>query len=102
MNITQQIVTISIHLTQNRGTRLSIKNLNGFVEIFNDGELEVMYSIPFSGAEVYPGQKPYMVDIWHNRKKVFSIYYSNFGELNSSEKSPRGDWIDKLIALKLD
>ena len=99
MNITQQIITISIHLAQNKGARMDVANLNGFVERFENDEFEIIYVTPFSGAEIYPGQKAYMIDIWQHRKKVFSIYYSRFDDLVGTKKRPRGEWVNKLMAL---
>lgn len=99
MNINLQIVQAAISLTEERGMRIEVKNLGGFVQNFDFEDLSIIYTTPFSGAEIYPGEKAYMVDIWHQRKKLYSVYFKNVDELTDCKKRPKGEWVNKLLTL---
>jgi hypothetical protein len=100
MNINLQIVSASIRLTQEKGHPLVFENLSGFAQEFDCGDLSIVYTTPFSGAEIFPGQKAYIVDIWYKKKKVYSIYFKKFDDLSDSKMKPKGEWIEHLMTLK--
>ncbi|WP_372742554.1 hypothetical protein [Neptunomonas sp.] len=56
------------------------------VQFFKNDELDIIYSTPFSGAEIYPGQPTYTVGIWFGGKKVIEIDYLSFRELEGKRK----------------
>lgn len=57
----------------------------------------IVYTTPFSGAAPYPGESVYMIDIWHQSKKQFSIVYQRMEEVAASKKRPKGEWVGYLL-----
>lgn len=100
-NINLKIVQKVIELTTKKGYRLKDKNLNGFAQAFDKDELSIVYTTPFSGAEILPGQKAYLVDIWYQHKKVYSLDFQNIEALSGCHRRPKGLWLDKIMELKL-
>ena len=98
-NLNVEIVQAVIKLTTMKGYPWKDKNLSGFVQAFDKDELGIVYTTPFSGAEIYPGQLAYIVDIWYQHKKVYNIAFQNIDELSDCRKRPKGVWLDQLMAL---
>jgi hypothetical protein len=69
-NLNVEIVHAVIELTTNKGYKFKVKNLSGFAEAFKKEVLSMVYTTPFSGAELFPGQTAYIVDSWYKHKKV--------------------------------
>ena len=98
-NINVEIVEKAIDLAQKKGSRLESDNFSGFAQLFESKQINVIYTTPFSGAEVLPGERSYIVDIWYQRKKVYSLYYSHFDEVLKSKKRPKGEWVNALLSI---
>jgi hypothetical protein len=98
-NINLKIVQTAIELNAKKGYPWKDKNLSGFAQAFAKDELNIVYTTPFSGAEILPGQKAYIVDIWYQHKKVYNIDIQNIDELSGCRRRPKGVWLDKLMAL---
>jgi hypothetical protein len=94
-----EIVQTAIELTAKKGHPWKDKNLSGFAQAFDKDELSIVYTTPFSGAEILPGQRAYIVDIWYKHKKVYNIDFQNIDELSGCRRRPKGVWLDKLMAL---
>ncbi|WP_158768821.1 hypothetical protein [Paraglaciecola sp. L1A13] len=100
-NINLKIVQKVIELTTKKGYPLKDKNLNGFAQAFAKDELNIVYTARFSGAEILPGHRAYIVDIWYKHKKVYNIDFQDIDELSGCGRRPKGVWLDKLMELKL-
>lgn len=99
MIMVYEIVKKALELIKRYGNRTEVENLSGFAESFKLKNFVVVYTTPFSGAEVLPNQKKYMLDIWYKDKKVLSEYYSNIEELELSGHSKRVSWATEFLEL---
>lgn len=95
------IAVRSIELIEKYGTRLEVDNLPGFVESLETESFMIVYTTPFSGAEVYPGEKMYIIDIWHEGKKVLGECFRNLEEIRGKGKSKRTAWVEELFELEM-
>jgi hypothetical protein len=100
-NINLKIVQKVIELITKKGYPLKDKNLNGFAQAFDKNELSIVYTTPFSGAEILTGHRAYTVDIWYKHKKVYNIGFQDIDELSGCRRRPKGVWLAKLMELKL-
>ena len=98
-NINVLIVEKAIDLAQKKGSPLKSPHFSGFAQQFEGKQISVIYTTPFSGAEVLPGELSYIVDIWYKRKKVYSFYYKHFDEVLKSKKRPKGEWVNALLSI---
>ncbi|MEP1446351.1 MAG: hypothetical protein ABJK37_09605 [Paraglaciecola sp.] len=99
-NINLKIVQKVIELTTKKGSPLKSKNLSGFAQAFDKDDLSIVYTTPFSGAEILPGQKAYIIDIWYQHKKVYNTDFQSLDELSGCRRRPKGVWLDKFMELK--
>jgi hypothetical protein len=99
-NINLKIVQTAIELNAKKGYPWKDKNLSGFAQAFAKDELNIVYTTPFSGAEILPGQKAYMVDFWYQQMKVYNIDFQNINESCGCRIRPKALWLDKLMELK--
>jgi hypothetical protein len=88
----------AITLIEKYGHEEMIKGLTGKSQVADIGEFGIVYATPFSGAEVFPGVKNYIVSIWYKGKKVFNCDYKCMDELDS-QKPINKDWATEFIAL---
>jgi hypothetical protein len=95
-----KIVQTAIELIAKKGYPWKDKNLSGFAQAFDKDELSIVYTTPFSGAEILPGQRAYIVDIWYKHKKVYNIDFQNINESSGCRIRPKGLWLNKLMELK--
>lgn len=88
----------AIALITKYGEPFQVGTFPGFAQEAKVGEFSLAYTTPFSGFEVYPGEKMYMVDIWIDRK-VFSCVYKTLDEL-SSTRARKGAWLARYRLLQ--
>ncbi|MCG9732339.1 hypothetical protein L1D44_21395 [Shewanella sp. Isolate13] len=94
------IAVRAIELIEKYGKRLEVDNLPGFAESLETESFTIIYTTPFSGAEVYPGEKMYMIDIWHEGQKVLGECFQNIEEIRGKDKSKRTAWVEEFFELK--
>jgi hypothetical protein len=95
------IAARAIELIEKHGTRLETDNLPGFAELLETENFTIIYTTPFSGAEVFPGEKMYMIDIWHEGKKVFGEHFLSLEEMIGKGKSKRASWVEEFFELEM-
>jgi hypothetical protein len=91
------IAVRAIELFEKYGTRFEDNNLSGYAESLETEKFMIVYTTPFSGAEVFPGEKMYMVDIWHEGKNVLGEYFRNFEEMRGKGKSKRASRVEEFF-----
>lgn len=94
----KEIIEKSIRLVDKRGALLKPENVSGHVQKAELESFIILYTTPFSGAELLPGQLFYGIDIWHHNKKVFSVYFDDL----SDEKllgSKRQAWVKEFMVI---
>jgi hypothetical protein len=99
MRKVSDIAAKAIELIEKHGKKLQAENLTGYAESLETENFMIVYTTPFSGAEVFPGEKMYMIDIWHDGKKVLSECYLNLEELKVLGKSKRAAWVEDFFDL---
>lgn len=88
-----EIVQQAIKLAEAGNTMTT--DLGTQVQTYDNGELAIIYSTPFSGVEAFPDQPTYMVSIWFQGKKTFAIDYLDLRELEGKRKQIK-PWITAL------
>jgi hypothetical protein len=101
MRKVSKIAIRAIELIEKYGTRLEADNLLGFAEVLETESFLIVYTTPFSGAEVFLGEKMYMVDIWHEGKKVLGECFRNLEDMRDKGKSKRAAWVEELFELAI-
>ena len=94
-----QVIAISIKLVDMKSKKIKLPNLPGELQEVEVGDFRIAYATPFSGAEVMPGQKNYMLAIWHANKKVFSADWSPVDEDNPNVSCKKWDWFDQFSSI---
>ncbi|TPH18089.1 hypothetical protein [Litorilituus lipolyticus] len=93
------LVLKSIELIERYGELISVENLPGQAQSLERDDFLIVYTTPFSGAEVLPGELSYIVDVWFKNKKVFSEYFKSHEELHGGERKKRAEWCKLLMLL---
>ena len=101
MRKVMDIAVRAIELIEKYGTRLEADNLSGYAESLETEKFMIVYTTPFSGAEILPGEKVYMVDIWHEGKKVLGEYFQNLEEMKGKGKSQKASWVEEFFKLEM-
>jgi hypothetical protein len=101
MRKVRDIAVRAIELIEKYGTRLEADNLSGYAESLETEKFIIVYTTPFSGAEVFPGEKMYMIDIWHTGKKVLREHFHNLEEMRDKGKSKKAAWVEELFVLEM-
>ena len=89
----------AIELIELYGEELSSENMPGFVQTMQRNDFMIVYTTPFSGVEVLPGKRRYMIDIWYKNKKVFSEYFKSLDDLYKCNRAKRSEWAKQLLSL---
>lgn len=92
------IVEHAILLANTKGKKMTGLNVPGHVTEYTNGSYSLIYTTPFSGFEVLPGQTSYIVDIWFDNKKIFTHYFSSFDSIPIN-KTKRQPWADEFLSL---
>lgn len=90
----REIVEKAVELAL-KGVLITPNNCNQ-MQLFENDKLTIVYSTPFSRAEVLPGHPTYMVSIWFGGKKVFSADYLTINDLGGKRKQLK-PWIEALL-----
>lgn len=93
------VIEHAIFLANTKGEDIKVNNLPGKATYYECGKFSLIYTTPFSGAEIYPGQLSYIMDIWVDHKKVFTHCYSDLESI-SSKKTKRASWVAEFMNLK--
>lgn len=96
---TGDIASKAIELLEKHGKLFKPDGIPGQVQSVRIENFNVVYTTPFSGVEIFPGQKMYTVDIWYNDKKVFSEYAPSLADIKSLNKSKRSAWVEEFFAI---
>ncbi len=96
-----EIATKAIDLIEQHGEKFKAEGLPGHAQSLEVENFKIIYTTPFSGAEVYPGQRTYMIDIWYNGQKVLSECYQNYEGLKALGKSKRAAWVEDFFELTM-
>ncbi|WP_338518455.1 hypothetical protein [Alteromonas gracilis] len=99
MRTKYDIILKVIELVEKNGQPLKVDNLPGLAHQASIGDFSMIYTTPFSGAEVYPGQRAYMIDIWYRGKKVFSEHYRDINNVKVKGSKKRAEWVEPFFEL---
>ena len=86
------LIEHAIYLCTEKGKALQLEGAPGIVMQYDSADFSVLYTTPFSGVEVYPGMKRYIIDIWYKNKKVFNHDFSSLDDIEDG-KSKRAEWV---------
>lgn len=93
------LVLKAIELIELYGEMLSVENMPGHAQSMQRGAFIIVYTTPFSGVEVLPGKRSYMIDIWYKEKKVFSECFKSLDDLRNCNRVKKSEWAKRLLSL---
>jgi len=76
----------------------SIQGMPGHAQVTEINDFKITYISPFSGVEVLPGIKHYIVSIWTKNKKIFNCDYKGLDDINNKKPIAK-DWVIKFMRL---
>ncbi len=93
-----KIIEKAVSLSNMYGCLENIEGLSGQVCVTKLDDIGIVYSSPFSGAEVFPGVKCYMVSIWKSNKKIFNCDYKRLADLDGVSPTNK-KWVKDFMQL---